>query len=403
MNPAVRVSNLSKVYKLYWGPRSLLREIFSGAKSHHEVWALKDINFEVENGETFGVIGPNGAGKSTLLKILTGTAYPSSGTVDIQARVSGLLELGAGFHPEFTGRENIYFNGALMGFNREEIRAREEAIIAFSELQEFIDRPVKTYSSGMYVRLGFSVATGFDPQILIVDEVLAVGDQSFQKKCTDLILSFKQNGRTIVFCSHNLYQVRTLCDRAIWLDRGILQSLGDAAEVVDRYTDSIREEGRQTSKDFRGPYSPAGINPAARDVCWIEKVQLATADGRPCDSFRTGDTFQLDVWARFSEHFPGTPGIGVSIVRNDGVVVYTSTNTIDGSKLLSVGENRYHGRIVYPHAPLLPGRYYFNVVTTDQHCLQAYDIVQQAEPFTISYSGTDFGIVQLNHFWEEPR
>ena len=210
MRAAIRVSGLSKIYKLYWGPRSLFKEMFFRIPSHHALWALRDIDLEISEGEAFGLIGRNGAGKSTLLKILTGTAFPTSGSMEIQGRVSALLELGAGFHPDFSGRENIFFNGALLGYSHEEIRQREQEIIEFSELEEFIDRPIKTYSSGMYVRLGFAVVTGFDPSILIIDEALAVGDQSFQKKCTDRILHFKQVGKTILFCSHNLYQVKTL-------------------------------------------------------------------------------------------------------------------------------------------------------------------------------------------------
>ena len=181
MRPAVRVSQLSKVYKLYWGPRSLFREMLLRVPSHQPFWALREISFEVGEGEAFGIIGENGAGKTTLLQILAGATSPTSGSVNLEGKASALLELTAGFHPDFTGRQNIYFNGALAGLNRDQIRESESEIIAFSELREFIDKPVKTYSSGMYVRLGFALATGFDPSILVIDEALAVGDQRFQK------------------------------------------------------------------------------------------------------------------------------------------------------------------------------------------------------------------------------
>ena len=359
-------------------------------------------SLEIEEGEAFGLIGQNGAGKSTLLKILIGTTFPSSGSVEVQGSVSALLELGAGFHPDFSGRENIYFNGALSGQKREEIEQREQEIIEFSELEEFIDNPVKTYSSGMYVRLGFAVATGFDPAILIIDEALAVGDQSFQKKCTDRILNFKQAGKTILFCSHNLHQVKTLCDRALWLNRGRATGLGPAGEIVDCFTDYLREGQKDPGARGRSGRAAAQVNAADRsskEVCWIERVCLVDQKGRPAQNFETGDTIQLDVWAHFSSRFQGTPGIGVSILRNDGVILYTTANTMDGIQLQESAPNEYHGRISFPKIPLLSGRYYFNVVLTDHNILQAYDIVEQAEPFTISDAGPDSGLTRLNHHW----
>ena len=283
MNPLIRVCALSKVYKFYWGPRSLFKEMFLRIPAHHALWALKDISLEIEEGEAFGLVGRNGAGKSTLLKILTGTAYPTSGSVNIRGKISALLELGAGFHPEFSGRDNIYFNGALTGHSRREIERREQEIIEFSELEEFIDKPVKTYSTGMYVRLGFAVATGFDAAILIIDEALAVGDQSFQKKCTDRILGLKQAGKTILFCSHNLYQVKTLCDRALWLNRGMSQGLGPAAEIVDRFTDYLREDQRVPPEGDRSEVATTQANApdrTSREVCWIERVRLLDQESR---------------------------------------------------------------------------------------------------------------------------
>lgn len=390
MSPAIHVSNLSKVYKHYWGPRALLRELIFGTPAHYPLWALKDISFDVPEGEAFGVIGPNGAGKTTLLKILTGTAFPSAGSARVNGRVSALLELGAGFHPDFSGRENIYFNGALLGYSRDEIKEREQAIIDFSELEEFIDRPVKTYSSGMYVRLGFAVATGFDPRILIIDEALAVGDQSFQKKCTDRIINFKKEGRTIVFCSHNLYQVNTLCDRAMWLNRGQCEALGPADDVVGRYTDFVRGA---PDREELGKKSA----PKERELCWIKEVKLLNSSGDPQNEFQTGDTLQLRITAHFARAYAGTPGIGVSLVRNDGVLLYTTTNTMEGVTLNPSAPEEYACRLIYKDIPLLPGTYYFNVVTTDEDNIQAYDIVEKAAIFTVHYDGSDFGLVKLPH------
>ncbi|MFQ5741649.1 MAG: ABC transporter ATP-binding protein [Acidobacteriota bacterium] len=391
--------HLSKVYKLYWGPRALVQEILFRIPSHHQLTALKDVTFEVEPGEAFGVVGDNGAGKSTLLKILTGTTFPSSGTLEIQGQVSALLELGTGFHPEFTGRENIYFSGALMGLGRREIAARETDIIRFSELEDFIDKPVKTYSSGMYVRLGFAVATGFESNIVVIDEALAVGDQSFQKKCTDRILDFRERGKTILFCSHNLHQVKALCGRAIWLHRGEVRALGPASEVVGRYNDYCRG-GENNAEGADSSPLPAGRERHKPLVCWIERVRLRGRVAPAPVQFKTGDTLWLDIWARFSPQFRGEPGIGVALLRNDGVHVYTAASSIDRIKLRQTAPGCYTTSIVFPNLALLSGRFSFNVITTDQNSLQAYDIWENVEPFLVTQTGAETGVARLEHRWE---
>jgi lipopolysaccharide transport system ATP-binding protein len=397
MSAAIRISKLSKVYKHYWGPRSLLKEVLFRIPSHHEMWALRNITLEIEPGESFGVIGDNGAGKSTLLKILAGTAFPTQGTAEVQGKVSAMLELGAGFHPEFSGRDNIYFNGALMGMSREEIKDREKEIVEFAELEEFIDKPVKTYSSGMYVRLGFAVATGFDPDILIVDEALAVGDQRFQKKCTDRIMGFKRHGKTILFCSHNLYQVKALCDRALWLNRGSAEGLGQAADTVDEYSNFLREEKKP------GGAASNGRSAKESQVCWIDKASLRNGSSSQERRFSTGGSLELDIWACFRPNFQGTPGIGVSLLRNDGVMLYTTATTMDKVPLRELSPNYYYTRIVFPEIPLMSGLYYFNISATDQDNMQVYDVMERAEPFSISYPGPDFGLVKLHHYWPEDR
>lgn len=404
MSEVVRASHLSKIYKVYFGPRALLREILFGKSAHHSIPALQDVSFSVSSGESFGIVGDNGAGKSTLLKILTGTAVPTSGEVNIQGKVSALLELGAGFHPEFSGLENIQFNGALMGLSRSEIEARKKEIIAFSELEEFIDNPVKTYSSGMYLRLGFAVATGFDPSVLIIDEALAVGDQRFQKKCTDRILDFKRRGKTILFCSHNLYQVRTLCDRAIWLQRGAVASSGQASRVTDQYTDYLRMDRNDSASNGLHVNAceegDAKGAPPEKKLCWIEKSVLLDESGSSRNLFQAGESFVLEVWAHFDPAFQGTPGIGVSVIRNDEVVIYTTSNTMEGIALKLLEPGRYFARIRFPHPSLLSGSYYFNLSATDQNYLQSYDAVLKAQPFTIQHPGPDFGLVRLQHEWE---
>jgi len=390
MTPAISVSQISKTYKLYPGPRALFTELLFSKPSHHPLRALQNVDFQVAEGEAFGVVGNNGAGKSTLLKIITGTAFPTSGKAEVNGTVSALLELGAGFHPEFTGRENIYFNGAVMGLSRDLVEDREEAIVAFSELGSFIDEPVKTYSSGMYLRLGFSVATGFDSSILIIDEALAVGDQRFQKKCTDLIADFRNAGKTILFCSHNLHQVKALCDRAIWLQEGEVKSLGDAGQVVDEYNCWAREPVSEEQ---------ALASVGDSEICWIGNVRLLDGGGQQRHQFRSDEAFNLEVEASFSESFEGSPGIGVSLVRSDGVIVYTTSTIMGGRPLTPLEGHLYTATIAFDSSQLLAGAYYFNVVATDDRHLQAYSIQEKAEPFTITDNSQEIGITRLKHRW----
>lgn len=239
---AIHLDGVAKRYTLHKQKPFLMREVFHrlvGREGKSEAfWALKDLSLDVYKGESLAFIGHNGAGKSTFLGLVARTIYPTHGSVTVDGRLGTLLELGAGFHPDLTGRENIYLNASLLGLSREEVEARFEDIVKFSELEEFIDVFLRSYSSGMQVRLGFSVAVHVDPDILIMDEVLSVGDQSFQQKCLDRIQEFKDAGKTLLFVSHNLGQVKSLCERAVWLDHGAVHMSGKADEVVDRYIEA---------------------------------------------------------------------------------------------------------------------------------------------------------------------
>ena len=247
----VSVQNLNKDFKIYERPQDRLFEIIQRKQRHQLFHVLSDISFSVPDGKSLGIIGDNGAGKSTLLKLLVGTLQPTSGEITINGQVAALLELGAGFHPEFSGRKNIFLNAALLGVPDDNIAEMERDIIAFSELDYFIDRPVKTYSSGMYVRLAFSIATMVRPDILVIDEALSVGDMAFQKKCVQRMNEFREQQKTMVFCSHSMFHVQELCDIAIWLNKGKIQEIGDSDKVVGHYEDfcnnkktynSIRED-----------------------------------------------------------------------------------------------------------------------------------------------------------------
>ncbi len=248
----IEAENITKVYQLYNKPQDRLKEALNPFKKsyHHDFYALQDVSFSVKKGETVGIIGKNGAGKSTLLKIITGVLTPTSGKVEVNGKVASLLELGAGFNPEMTGLENIYLNGTLMGFSREEMDSKVDTILEFANIGEFIHQPVKMYSSGMFARLAFSVAINVDAEILIVDEALSVGDMLFQAKCIAKMTEMMEAGTTILFVSHDIHAVRSLCNRGIYLENGKIKMAGDAGEVVDRYINDDQQESNKYLKDL---------------------------------------------------------------------------------------------------------------------------------------------------------
>jgi lipopolysaccharide transport system ATP-binding protein len=279
----IKVENLSKLYYLGGGQSNSLRDALAGfvkspkRKAKRELWALRDVNFSVGDGETLGIIGHNGAGKSTLLKILSRITKPSRGMIEIRGRVGSLLEVGTGFHNELTGRENIFLNGAILGMKRAEIGSKFDEIVAFSEIEKFLDTPVKHYSSGMYMRLAFAVAAHLEPEILIVDEVLAVGDISFQKKCLNKMKDVSQTGRTVLFVSHDTSAITRICSRAIVLDKGVIAFEGDAAKVVRDYLSS--DLGTFAERDFSEE-----SNAPASEFVRLKRVRVINENGETCGS-----------------------------------------------------------------------------------------------------------------------
>ena len=346
MFSSILVKDLSKIYKIYRRPVDRLLEIFTFKPRHALFVALDRISFEVAPGETFGIIGPNGAGKSTLLKILAGVLNPTSGEIRVEGRVAALLELGTGFHPELSGRENIYLAASLLGLPEALVRKKEADIIRFAELEDFIDRPLKTYSSGMQVRLAFSVAVQVDPDILIVDEALSVGDQRFQKKSLDRILEFRERGKTILFCSHNMYHVLHLCRRAMWLDRGRIRMLGPAEEVVKAYEDASREEICQENK--RAPSLPPSSYPIRIDL------RLSSTEILPLETLELFVSYEADCAPL---HF------AVIVKRNDEELVFAESTEMLGFRPFTRREGSF--RLRFPELPLLPGRYFVGVVAAD--------------------------------------
>ncbi len=358
--------------------------------SREEYWALRDVSFEVGRGQMVGIIGPNGAGKSTLLKLLCRIIEPSSGTITVDGRVGALLELGAGFHPDLSGRENIYLNGSILGLSRAEIRRRLDDIIGFAELERFIDVPVKHYSSGMYVRLGFSVAVHTDPEILLVDEVLAVGDAAFQRKCLERIDDLRRQGVTILFVSHSADAVRSLCSRALWLEEGRLVADDTAEAVVRRYMEhSWGREPLPSGGDDRR-WGSGRIR--------IERVRLLDGDGQERQLFWTGEPLMVEIHYRATERVE-RPVFGLAIHRSDGIHV-TGPNTQFAGLDIPVVEGE--GIVTYriPALPLLAGLYHISVSAHNWEDTEMFEYHDRVYPFRIlSTEGERFGVVTTMGVW----
>ena len=328
--PRVSVQNLNKDFKIYERPQDRLYEIMLRKQRHQLYHALTDISFAVPDGKSLGIIGDNGAGKSTMLKLLVGTLQPTSGDIAINGQIAALLELGAGFHPEFTGRKNIYLNAALLGVPDDNIAEMERDIIAFSELDYFIDRPVKTYSSGMYVRLAFSIATMVRPDILVIDEALSVGDMAFQKKCVQRMNEFREQQKTMVFCSHSMFHVQELCDIAIWLDKGKIQEIGDSDKVVGHYEDFCNNKKTYSSirEDIPGELraSEAAQKQEVQD-CRINSIAVKSLDGNDITTIKPLSDVLLEMEVEvLVENMQGHFGFAFMKSAEEPIASFLTTN-----------------------------------------------------------------------------
>lgn len=388
---AIEVDNVSKTYRVYAQPVDRLKEIILRRPLHRPFQPLRGLSLRLAHGEVMGVVGDNGAGKSTLLKILAGTLSPTSGEVICRGRVAALLELGAGFHREFSGRQNIYLNATLLGLSEAEIQAREADIIAFSELGEFIDRPVKTYSSGMYVRLAFSIATSVDPDILIIDEALSVGDAHFQKKCVNRIMEFKQAGKTILFCSHSLYMVEQLCSSAVWLNAGEVKSQGEVQKVVDAYRNWIHVRDNP-------PATAATPAPAEERLVWLQQVRTLDPAGNVLETFETGADIQLQLRIGCQSGSDIQGCIGFALERSDSVPVFGTTTVRDGLPMMRFEDGAEH-TVTLPGLKLLGGRYTFLVVLFDEHGVHIFDTHRTSEFAVHDREDGPRGIVELAREW----
>lgn len=359
----IRIEHISKSFRLYSSPSDRLKEILLRRSFHTDHQALNDISFYVRNGETLGIIGPNGAGKSTLLKILLGVYLPDNGTVEIDGKITGLLELGTGFNPEMTGLENIYMNGTLLGMTREELRSREQSIVAFSELGYFIKEPLKTYSSGMAMRLAFSIAIHADPRCFVVDEALSVGDAHFQQKCMGRIRQFRQNGGSIIFVSHDLNAVKMLCDSAILLHEGNVINRGTPEKIVNDYNyllAQMNESGKVdlTRDDASGSYGNY-------KAC-ITGVTIKGEESGG-DVVSSGERVAISVEVQASENLDETT-VGIIIRNKYGLDIY-GTNTFHYGKDLQLDSGKKRTVTFCMNLNIAPGKYSIAAAlhTTDTH------------------------------------
>jgi lipopolysaccharide transport system ATP-binding protein len=401
--PAISVHRMSKVYRLYWSPFGRLQESLPWNKRprHRAVPALLDVHFDVPRGACVGLIGGNGAGKSTLLKILTGTTFPSSGGYTIRGRIASLLELGAGFHIEFTGRENIYMNAAMMGLSRRETRSRFEAILDFSELHEFIDAPLRTYSSGMMARLGFSVAVATDPDVLIIDEILAVGDMHFQRKCVDRIWDYKRRGKTMFFCSHSLYDVRQLCDEAIWMKHGRMQMKADAVTVTNEYA---TYENQLSASQEEAANKLAGEQAALQQTTRVEDDHPRILDARLVDprtgesrnTFAPGETVAVRVRIRNAkQRVPLQLAIGFT--RSEGTLMFAGHTGIEGVEL---DFDAAWVTLVVPDLTLLSGEFVVPIWLLDGNGSHRYHERPAEANLIVQNRTKEVGLFRHRHEWQ---
>lgn len=417
MSGAICVNNVTKIYKMYDEPKDRFKEALGiGGKQYYKnFYALKDISFEVGKGEIVGIVGRNGSGKSTILKILTGVLSPTEGSVSIEGKVSALLELGAGFNMEYTGMKNIYLNATMMHIGRDEIEKKIPDILKFADIGDYIYQPVKTYSSGMFVRLAFAVAINVDPDVLIVDEALAVGDTRFQLKCMDKFTEFVDAGKTILFVSHDVNSIKRFCHRAIWLNQGILVMDGNTDEVTDRYLDFLKSElpieeyltlcetsqsGQDEIDVDNGKAEDIDIGDI--DIVEIRELHMFNEAGREIDDIEHGECVKLKVSYLVADTSIEAPVLGVAIRRIDNEYICGLNTKLDH---MSIPWKRGYNEVTltYQCFNLIGGEYYFDVGIFDKTGIVNIDYKTKIKSFFVKMDYIAEGIVVLNHEWKVRR
>jgi ABC-type polysaccharide/polyol phosphate transport system ATPase subunit len=392
-DPAVTVENVSKRFRLYHERNQSLKAALMRKRRAvvEEFWALQNVSFEVPEGTTFGLIGENGSGKSTLMKCMARILRPDSGSLAVRGKVSALLELGAGFHPELSGRENVYLNGSILGISQRELNRKFDEIVDYAGIGDFIDQPVKNYSSGMYVRLGFSVAINVDPDVLLVDEVLAVGDEAFQRKCGEKFAELREQGKTIVLVSHSMVAVHNLCDKVAWLDHGQVKMLDSARKVVDEYQGTVQVDRTVDAE---------GGNRWGSGEGRIEVVELLDGNGAPLTKPRTGEAVIVRLHFELSTPIED-PVFGISIQTLEGTHV-SGPNTRDTRYELGRLDGHGHVDLLIDRLLLVPGTYDLSAALYDHTVQHPYDVRHHILRFHVEPGEPreTFGVVSLGGRWQ---
>ena len=411
MDYSIEVENLSKVYKLYDKPSDRLKEALSPVKKcyHKDFYALKDLSFKIKPGETVGFVGKNGSGKSTLLKILTEVLTPSEGSLKINGKVSALLELGAGFNGEYTGMENIFLNGTILGFSHEEMEKRVDDIVKFADIGEYINQPVKTYSSGMFVRLAFAVAINVEPDILIVDEALAVGDVRFQLKCMDKFLEFKEKGITILYVSHDVNSIKRFCNRAIWINEGHLEADGDVDLVTDKYLDYLKMLDAANEQDEKQPEDENSNSENEKktdrnfessvEIAEVVSLKIENEKGEEITEIEQGEKVKLTLTYFVNDTTIKKPVVGIALLRLDNLYVCGLNTLLD--KIDVPWEKGYNSvTLTYDNFNLVGGGYYFDVAVYDQTASVPFDYRTKYKEVFVKMGYIAEGIEILPHEWK---
>ena len=392
----ISLSGLGKCYQIYSSPRDRLLQMLvrNRKKYFREFWALRDVTLQIEKGQSLGVVGRNGAGKSTLLQLICGTLNSTTGRSSVIGRVAALLELGAGFNPEFTGRENVYLSATILGLTQEEIVGRYDEIVHFSGIGDFIDQPVKTYSSGMYVRLAFSVATSVNPEILVIDEALSVGDGEFARKSFDRIMELKKRGTTILFCSHSLYQIESFCTQALWLEHGSVRMLDTASRVASAYQAAL-------DTDTNNLKTTDTVSVKQRSGGCLRKV-TGTVDGASGILLRVislQSTVSIFVEFQINPDFPA-PSVALGIANEAGLTITSVSSANDKVSTVIDALGRGEATIVFPRLALLKGIYYITVFLACEKALHVYDVSERCLTLQVTQEGLAQGVVDLAHEWQ---
>ena len=393
-NIAIKVQNLTKIYHLYDKPQDRLKEALNPFKKsyHHDFYAMNDVSFEIKKGETVGIVGKNGAGKSTLLKMITGVLTQTSGSIETNGKIASLLELGAGFNPEMTGMENIYLNGTLMGFSKEEMDTKVDAILEFADIGEFIYQPAKIYSSGMFARLAFSVSINVDPDILIIDEALSVGDMRFQLKCMDKFNEFREAGKTILFVTHDINSIKRFCTFSLWINNGQLESIGNTDQITDRYMDFLKIDALKEKEQL----ADKAINNNIAEV----KNLIIFQDDKEVEEIQFGNNVEIEVTYEVFEIEFKEPVLGIAIHSIDNQYICGLNTLLDNVEIpWKQGINKF--RLTYRNINLTGGSYHFDVALFEKNASVSFDYKAKYKTFIVDAPYIGEGICILNHEWNE--